>query len=91
MEIGLDEDDEVTDIREQMFHNTVREQIVSSSSDHSTIIIIIMHSVTLRYEKKTEHYSEFQLKILWSVFLAETIRRGVFFYSQRVCVCLWLK
>lgn len=29
MEIGLDEDDEVTDIREQMFHNTVREQIVS--------------------------------------------------------------
>ncbi|XP_055324901.1 protein Lilipod isoform X2 [Sitodiplosis mosellana] len=28
MEIGLDEDDEVTDIREQMFHNTVREQII---------------------------------------------------------------
>lgn len=25
----LDEDDEVTDIREQIFHNTVREQIVS--------------------------------------------------------------
>lgn len=32
MEIGLDEDDEVTDIREQMFHNTVREQIVSINS-----------------------------------------------------------
>lgn len=30
MDIGLDEDDEVTDIREQMFHNTVREQIVSN-------------------------------------------------------------
>lgn len=29
MDIGLDEDDEVTDIREQIFHNTVREQIVS--------------------------------------------------------------
>ncbi|XP_031619913.1 protein Lilipod [Contarinia nasturtii] len=28
MEISLDEDDEVTDIREQMFHNTVREQII---------------------------------------------------------------
>lgn len=30
MEIGLDDDDEVPDIREQMFHNTVREQIVST-------------------------------------------------------------
>lgn len=29
MEIGPDEDDEFTDIREQIFHNTVREQIVS--------------------------------------------------------------
>lgn len=29
MDIGIDEDDEVTDIREQIFHNTVREQIVS--------------------------------------------------------------
>lgn len=29
MDIGLEEDDEVTDIREQMFHNSVREQIVS--------------------------------------------------------------
>lgn len=27
----MDEDDEVTDIREQIFHNTVREQIVSIS------------------------------------------------------------
>lgn len=30
MDIGLDEDDEITDIREQIFHNTVREQIVST-------------------------------------------------------------
>lgn len=28
----MDEDDEVTDIREQIFHNTVREQIVSNIS-----------------------------------------------------------
>lgn len=27
--IGPDEDDDFTDIREQIFHNTVREQIVS--------------------------------------------------------------
>lgn len=31
LDIGLDEDDEITDIREQIFHNTVREQIVSFS------------------------------------------------------------
>lgn len=29
MDIGPDEDDDFTDIREQIFHNTVREQIVS--------------------------------------------------------------
>lgn len=34
MEISLDEDDEVTDIREQIFHNTVREQIVSNEILH---------------------------------------------------------
>lgn len=27
----MDEDDEIPDIREQIFHNTVREQIVSST------------------------------------------------------------
>lgn len=31
MDIGPDEDDDFTDIREQIFHNTVREQIVSIS------------------------------------------------------------
>lgn len=30
MDIGPDEDDDFTDIREQIFHNTVREQIVSN-------------------------------------------------------------
>lgn len=29
MDVGPDEDDDFTDIREQIFHNTVREQIVS--------------------------------------------------------------
>lgn len=33
MEIAPDEDDEFTDIREQIFHNTVREQIVSNRNE----------------------------------------------------------
>lgn len=34
MDIGQDEDDDFTDIREQIFHNTVREQIVSNKNNH---------------------------------------------------------
>jgi hypothetical protein len=36
--MDLDEEDEVTDIREQMFHNTVREHIVSSWNLHWLLI-----------------------------------------------------
>lgn len=39
----MDEDDEIPDIREQIFHNTVREQIVSSTR-RNTDTMLCPHS-----------------------------------------------
>lgn len=37
--MDLDDEDEVTDIREQIFHNTVREHIVSVKSKKKILLL----------------------------------------------------
>lgn len=89
MEISLDEDDEVTDIREQMFHNTVREQIVSSFFDHSTIIVIIIICIPLHYVAKKKEHNEIPTDNSVSCLFGRNDTTWCFCFIQNVCMCLW--
>lgn len=73
VDIGLDEDDEITDIREQIFHNTVREQIVSLLTENIFSEIKKIRSFTNNFpnkhveKKKRETFVGHKLEI-FSVF-----------------------